>query len=173
MNNYKKHKKMISIVTLGFILLVNVILLGKEIKNHDKAPSIILRNLNDKIFIIDKKFFRKKPVLISFFYVNCRPCAMEIPELENLNKIYQSKVNMFLISTDKEGIDVVHPYVHKRKIKIEVLLDKYKDVARDYGIKEYPSLFLISRRGKVLYHSKGYSEKKIKMLERYLKSVSR
>lgn len=139
-----------------------------EIKTNDTAPRINLRDMDNKLVFVSDEL-KKKPILISFFFTGCLPCKKELPELEKLYSRYGHKVGMYLISTDTEGSETVRPYISRMKITIPVLIDKYSDVAKLYGIDKYPSMLLIGKNGKVTFVSYGYNEQNIIKLEEALK----
>jgi peroxiredoxin len=158
------------LVALIYYLSNASYLTSAEIKTNDKAPNITLRNINNRL-IFGKTILKDKPILAAFFFTDCLPCKKEIPELEALNKKYGEKIKMFLIATDKEGADAVIPYIGKMNITIDVLIDKYSDAARDFGVTQYPSLFIIGKDGKVLYSCYGYKQENISNIERIINGL--
>jgi peroxiredoxin len=134
------------------------------VKTGDIAPNITLRDMNGKM-VFGKNILKEKPLLVSFFFTACKPCKKEIPELEKLHGKYNGRVKMFLIATDAEGEDAVRPYVEKMHISIDVLIDKYSDAVRQFGVTKYPSLYLIGKDGRVIYSCEGYSEDNIAALD--------
>lgn len=141
-----------------------------EIKKNDTAPGIVLRDINNRIVFVSNEL-KDKPVLVNFFFTSCAPCQKEIPELEKLYALYRQKVAMYLISTDPEGSEIVRPYVNKMQISIPVLIDKYSDIARNYGIDKYPSMVLIGKNGKVIFITSGYNIENVTRLEEILKRI--
>lgn len=154
------------------ILLSFVIPLAAGLTKNDAAPKINLRDMDNRLVFVFNEL-KNRPVLVAFFFTGCVPCKKELPELQNLYSRYGSDVAMYLISTDTEGADVVRPYIDKMKITIPVLIDKYSDVARLYGVDRYPSVFLIGRNGKVMFSSYGYSGDNMKQLEEILEKIKR
>jgi len=142
----------------------------REINTGDIAPNIILRDLNNKL-IICKDILKEKPILINFFFTGCAPCKKEIPELENLNDKYKDKIQIFLIATDKEGYEAVKPYVDKMKIRMDVLIDKYSDVVKEFNIIKYPTVYIIDRNRKVRYYQSGYNDDNILKIENIIKNL--
>jgi peroxiredoxin len=141
-----------------------------EIKKNEKAPQINLRDMDNRLVFVSNEL-KDKPVLVNFFFTACAPCRRELPELEILYNRYKQKAGMYLISTDSEGSDAVRPYLNKLKITIPVLIDKYSDVAKIYGIDKYPSMILIGKNGKVIFVTNGYNEENIAKLEDILKKL--
>jgi len=141
-----------------------------EIKKNDTAPRINLRDMDNRFVFVSNEL-KDKPVLVIFFFTACVPCKKEMPELEKLYISYKQKVSMYLISTDSEGSDAVRPYINKMKITIPVLIDKYSDVTKLYGIDKYPSMVLIGKNGKIIFLTNGYNEDNIAKLEEILKKM--
>lgn len=142
----------------------------KEIKTGDVAPNINLRDLNNRL-IIGRDILKKKPVLVNFFFTACVPCKKEIPELEALNDKYRDNIRMFHVATDKEGYDAVKPYVDMMNIRIDVLLDKYSDVVKEFNVTRYPTVYIINREGKVIYYQSGYSSDNVSKIENVIKNL--
>ena len=133
-----------------------------------KAPNIILRDANQNLVFV-KKYLKKKPVLVSFFYVGCEPCKREMAELERLKKSYGDEIEFILISTDKEGSSVVKPYIKKHGITLRVLTDEYNDIAAKFKVTSYPTLIVIGRDKKIKFRSSGKPEENIKKVEELIK----
>ncbi len=140
-----------------------------EIVTNDVAPAFTLRD-GDNRMVICKEILKRKPILLSFFFTECKPCKKEIPELEKLNEKYKDKMQFYLIATDKEGAHAVKPYIQRMNITITVLLDKYQDVVHDFGITKYPTLYIIGRDGRVKYFCAGYDPANIEKIEEYIKT---
>jgi peroxiredoxin len=139
---------------------------GKKeaIKKGDIAPKIVLRDINNKL-VLCNNILKQKPVLVNFFFTDCAPCKKEIPELDALNEKYNDRIRMLLIATDKEGADAVKPYADRMNIRMDILIDKYSDIAKAYNVTKYPSVYIIGKDGKVKYAREGYYADNIKKIE--------
>jgi peroxiredoxin len=99
-------------------------------------------------------------VILSFWATYCKPCQKEIPELHAFAEKHQKdSVKIFCVSIDKEGVDIVAPFVKEKNYTLPVLLDPYKATAQRYGVKSLPSLFVIGPDGAIRYSSTGFDEK--------------
>jgi thiol-disulfide isomerase/thioredoxin len=98
-------------------------------------------------------------VILSFWATYCKPCQKEMPELSAFMKKHAGdSIKLYCVSIDKEGASIVAPFVKEKKYDTEVLLDPYKAVARKYGVKTLPSLFVIGGDGVVRYSTSGFEE---------------
>jgi cytochrome c biogenesis protein CcmG, thiol:disulfide interchange protein DsbE len=157
---------LISMITA---VLIAAIPARAEIRTGDAAPAITLRDVDNRL-VFCMKALKQKPVLVSFFFTDCKPCKKEIPELEKLLAKFGNKAQFYLVATDKNGADAVRPYVKKMAITIPVLLDLYQDTVQAYGVTKYPSLYIIGRDGRVKYACFGYDPKNIERIEEVIKN---
>jgi peroxiredoxin len=153
---------------------------GDSLKAGERAPIFMLQDLEGgRISLRDFcgklrnpwKNKTKYNVIISFWATYCIPCKKEIPELEQLVQDYAETTKLLLISIDKEGLKKVKPYIQQAGYTSTVLLDKYQVVAKKYGVKSVPALFLIDREGKIRFTIMGYEEDGVKQLEQILKKI--
>jgi len=166
---YKKSLTGIIFLLAGMIAFSPALYSSGSVPSEgDMAPNIILRDTSQNLVFI-KKYLKKKPVLVSFFFVGCKPCEREIKELERIKKSHGSKIEMFLISTDKEGAEAVRPYIKKQGITMRVLTDEYNDIAGKFKITKYPTIVIIGRDKKIIFRSSGNPEENISRIESMLK----
>ena len=137
----------------------------------DTAPGIFLKDLNNNVFFLSDycgtprqpwKKFERNTVVISFFSTYCVPCLKEIPELQQIAKKYPD-TKFFLVNL-KEEKSKIEPYVSKYNITLPILLDKYGVIAKKYGVDALPKLFVINKKGKIIYIQNGYDKNMVKKL---------
>ena len=133
------------------------------------APDWELPSLTEEnIRLSDQK---GKIVLIDFFYKACYPCMQALPGLQRLHEKYGGKGFRVI------GID---PYDTKEKDEIDVFLAKRgvtytvvlggKDVAMDYHVSGYPTMYLVDEDGKILFSQVGYGDGTEEKLEEVIKA---
>ncbi len=90
---------------------------------------LTLETFREKVFDYEKnrewKFEGELPCVIDFYADWCGPCKMVAPILEDLQKQYAGKVNIYKIDTDKE-----------------------QELAAIFGIRSIPSLLFVPKEGK-------------------------
>lgn len=102
----------------------------------------------------DIKALAGKVVVLNFWFINCAPCRMEIPELNKLVEKYTGSDVVFIaIALDarydlKEFLKATPFNYH--------IIDAGRFVANNYNIKSYPTNVIIDRQGKVKFHTSGY-----------------
>jgi peroxiredoxin len=131
------------------------------------APNWSLISLKNKT--VNLSDYKGELVLIDFFYKACYPCMLALPALQNLHEKYNSK-GLKIIGIDpydtkeKDGID---NFLAKRGVTYTVLLGG-KDVAKEYHVSGYPTIYLIDKEGKIIFTQVGYSEDTEDKLEKII-----
>ncbi len=132
------------------------------------APNWSLVSLDNKTIKLSD--FKGDIVLIDFFYKSCYPCMLALPALQDLHERYYDK-GLRIIGIDpfdtKEKDDIAN-FLSKRGVTYTVLLGG-KDVAGEYHVSGYPTIYLIDKNGKILFTQVGYGEETEKILEEIIK----
>jgi thiol-disulfide isomerase/thioredoxin len=121
------------------------------------APQWSLVSLNDETIKLSD--LKGKLVLIDFFYKSCYPCMLALPVLQELHEEYYDKglriigINPF----DTKEKDDIDNFLSKRGVSFTVLLGGI-DVAKEYRVSGYPTIYFIDKEGKILFAKSGYGE---------------
>ena len=127
---------------------------GKEM-----APDFSLKDLNGKSLKLSD--YRGKIVILNFWAVWCKYCKIEMPDLNELNKVITKDNDVVLLAIDvKESITIVKSYLDSNNISLNVLMDNEGAVAQNYGITGYPTTFVVNRDGSVYTKIPGATDKK-------------
>lgn len=144
------------------LLLWGLQLLSAESMVGTAAPKFMLKNINNQYialrsFIDSSQNAETQFVLLNFWATYCQPCKKEIPELEALVGSLPEKIKLLLVSIDTVQLEVVKKYAEENKYSSEILIDRYQVAAEKFHVTDVPSLFLIDKKGIILYEYKGYS----------------
>ncbi len=110
---------------------------------------------------LSKPYFNnvRHTVILSFWATYCKPCQKELPELQAFaQKHRKDNVIVLCVSIDKEGADIVAPFIKEKGYTTQVLLDPYTRTAERYGVHSLPALFVIDTMGVIRFTSHGYDE---------------
>ena len=106
--------------------------------------------------------FKGKVVLLDFWATWCPPCAKEIPHFIELYEQYKEQgFEMVGISVDKEGIDVIKPFVEQHRVNYPILIADGRVTQLYGGISSIPTTFLIDKEGKIQRRYVGYRDKSV------------
>jgi thiol-disulfide isomerase/thioredoxin len=108
--------------------------------------------------------YHGKVVFLDFWGVWCAPCVNAMPSIERLKRKYEPRGVVFLsIHTPGEELGKISRFLDLKKGTIVSALDRGRgkdDNSRNgmtadrYGVRGYPSLVMIDRKGNVAYHSR-------------------
>lgn len=91
---------------------------------------------------------RGRVVLLNFWATWCPPCRTEIPSLEALYQAYHDQgLEILAVASDRQGAQVVVPFVTQYRLSFPVLLDPSGTVTRLYGVTSLPTMYLLDRDG--------------------------
>jgi peroxiredoxin len=146
------------------------------------APTFFLRDVNGENFFASNIYGENakdpKTTVISFSASWCGACQNEIKALDSL-AIKFPDIKFFLIDY-KENEMNVKKWISKIKTKIPVLLDIYGLTAKKFGVEKkdengklktnLPTLFIINKKGEIIYQHTGYKDEDAITLSEKLKS---
>jgi len=122
----------------------------------DTAPDFTLPDLSGQKVTLSS--FKGKPVLLNFWATWCGYCRKERPHLNSLYNSYKDKgLVVISVSTDR-SVEKVRKYLKDIPADFIVLSDSDGGAAAEYGIRGYPSSFLIDRNGLVKFAFAGYRD---------------
>ena len=117
------------------------------------APSVSLNELEADIS--SQATSAGKRALVNFWGTWCSPRLQEMPALERLHKRMAGRPFAILAVDPKQPEPDVARFVRALGITFTVLLDPTGKTAADWGIKIYPTTYLVDADGRIRYRSVG------------------
>lgn len=169
-------------LTFNFMLIMLLLLLFLpataqaeiNLEPGNPAPGFFLYDLDGKEHFLSDfvgkprnsigKPLQRKPVLLNFFGVNCKPCEAEIPYLRQLAARYQ-KEGLVVLLASKDPRFMLEKYVSQRQLSLPVLIDEYEQVHNKYLVSAIPVLYLIAPDGSILLRRFGFDTQDNAQLE--------
>ena len=106
-----------------------------------------LKDLENQIHTLSD--YRGKVVLVNFWASWCNSCIREFPSLERLRHASDASRFALLAVNVREGRGTVQRFKRLQDSGIVMLMDKVGSVADDWGVKVYPTSFIIDANGVV------------------------
>lgn len=125
---------------------------GSDFMVGEIAPDFSLKSLENNN--INLKDYEGQLVLLNFWFVGCKPCIMEMPELNEIVADYSAKGITFL-AIGLDSPERINKFLETHDFDY-TLLPNGRRVAQSYGITSYPTHLLLDKNGKVLFSQKGY-----------------
>ncbi|PUE07083.1 hypothetical protein B9Z51_14475 [Limnohabitans sp. T6-5] len=116
------------------------------------SPVIQMTDLNDQPW--NTAELKGKLVVLNFWATWCGPCKQELPSLQALSDA--SGGNPVVITVDvKEPASKVTTFVFGNRIRLPVVLDKSGEIARQWGVRAFPTTVLIGADGQARWRIQG------------------
>lgn len=92
---------------------------------------------------------RGRAVLLNFWASWCEPCRAEMPSLQTLAELYGPDRLVVLAVNFKESNTTIERYVQRSGLSLPVLPDPDGAMARQWGVKVFPTTVLVGADGRV------------------------
>lgn len=100
--------------------------------------------------------FKGKVVFLNFWVTWCPNCQREAPHIETLHQGYKDQDFVVIAVDIGEGSDTVRNYLAKNGYTFPVVLDKGKQITKDYHIFGTPTTFVLDKDGIIRGLEIGY-----------------
>ena len=105
--------------------------------------------------------FFGKPIVLNFWNSNCPPCRQEMPDFQQIAK-ENPDIHFMMVDTvglNGETIESVKAYIEESGFSFPVYYDINMEAVSAYGIRAFPTTFLINKDGKVQAYQEGMLDK--------------
>lgn len=136
-------------------------LIGKE------AFPFSVTDISGNKYSLEK--LKGKIIVLNFWFVECKPCVMEIPDLNDLVEKYKGKEVVFLgfATNDKSKIE---SFLKTRTYKYKIIADG-NEVAGLYKVNSYPTHLIIDTNSIISNYITGLGPTTIDDLDKTIESL--
>jgi cytochrome c biogenesis protein CcmG/thiol:disulfide interchange protein DsbE len=133
------------------------------IRDPDVAPAFAVRGMDGSaVNLADAK---GKVVLLNFWATWCGPCRMEVPDLVELQKKYQGRLQVIGLVVDDEDEDAIRKFAKRYSINYPVAMATDEMRAEFGGVPALPTSFIIDAQGRVVQKHIGLRDPELYELE--------
>jgi peroxiredoxin len=110
-----------------------------------------------------------KVIVINFWFVECKPCVMEIPELNKLVEKFQGKDVVFLgfANNDQSKIE---SFLKTKTFNYHLIAGS-GEIATIYNVKAFPTHLIIDKNSIVTYSAVGLGPNTLKEIESTIEAL--
>lgn len=109
-----------------------------------------------------------KVIVVNFWFIDCKPCTMEIPDLNNMVAGFEGQDIVFLgMALDSE--ESLRKFLKDNPFSYKVI-PNCKDIVTAYGIKISPGHVVIGKDGQVSYTSEGLTTDTVSNLQKAIEA---
>ena len=111
-----------------------------------------------------------KTVVINFWFVECKPCVMEMPELNQLVEKYKNKEVVFLgfAINDKAGIE---KFLKTKTFNYNIIPNS-EAVIGQYKVQSFPTHLVIDKNSVIAYRTSGLGPNTMADLDKMIETLS-
>jgi thiol-disulfide isomerase/thioredoxin len=133
------------------------------VRDPDAAPSFAVKGIDGKTVSLAGS--QGKVVLLNFWATWCGPCRMEIPDLVELQKKYQDRLQVIGLVVDDADEDAVRKFAERYSINYPVAMATDEMRVQFGGVPALPTSFIIDAQGRVLQKHIGLRDPELYELE--------
>lgn len=112
---------------------------------------------------------RGSVIAINFWFIGCKPCIVEMPELNEIVKEFEGKpVKFVAIALDKES--ALKNFQQKRQFDYDIVPNG-KSIAKLYEVNGYPTHCIVDQEGRIAYFKSAYSTNTAKEITNTLEKL--
>lgn len=110
-----------------------------------------------------------KVVVLNFWFIQCKPCVMEMPELNKLAEKYQEEEVVFLAFA-RDGKEDLTKFLQKTTFTYKIIPDSH-EMSDRFGVFAYPTHVVIDKEGRISYNAAGLNPYTIHLLDKEIQAV--
>lgn len=111
-----------------------------------------------------------KIIVMNFWFVECKPCIMEMPELNEIVELYKNNKDVVFLGFATNDTNKIKSFLQRKTFSYHIIPNS-TSIARDYNVSSYPTHMIIGKDGKISYHTIGLGPNTISDLKRKIKKL--
>ncbi len=118
----------------------------------------------------DLKDLAGKVVVVNFWFINCGPCRMEIPELNQTVEKFKDNKNVVFLAVGLDPVQDVKSFLKTIPFNYNIIPDG-QWIANMYKVRAYPTHLILDQQGKVAFHTAGYGQNTVYWINKSIKEA--
>jgi len=132
----------------------------------EEAPDFSGTDLDGNEY--SKESLKGKVVVLNFWFIACKPCIMEMPELNGLVEKYKGKEVVFLgLATDRESR--LRPFLEKTPFNYQIVPNSGQ-LANTFEVLGFPTHIVIDPEGTVVWATTGLGPTTVETLDHQIET---
>ncbi len=143
---------------MRLILFSLILFLGSNLFAQG-IPSTPVKNKSGESIPFSSLIKEDTIYIVSFWATWCTPCIKELREIDEVYSTLRDSFRLKLIAVsidDARNSSKVFPKAIGEGWTYEVVLDQNQDLARAMNVNNVPMMFIVDRKGNIVYSHQGY-----------------
>jgi len=136
------------------------------LKAGKEAPDFEVTSITGKSVKLSS--LKGKPVFLYVTEIGCPPCMQALPVINKFHKDYKDLVVLGIYPLDSK--DALKKLAKEKDLIFDIY-HKAADVRDKYGVRGYPTFFIIDKNGVIKYSNAGYGNKTEEVLRKEIDKV--
>ncbi|MES2004771.1 MAG: TlpA disulfide reductase family protein [Bacteroidota bacterium] len=137
-------------------------------KTGEKISSFTERDIRGNKYNL--KELLGKVVVLNFWFINCPPCRMEMPDLNELVENYKDNKEVVFIAVALDEKYAIQDFLKTNPFQYNII-DNGRYIASKYGITSYPTHVILDRQGKVNFHTSGLATSTVPWIKKSIEAA--
>lgn len=136
----------------------------EEIANNESKESV--SDFNFKTLLGNEysiKDLKGKITVLNFWFTSCKPCLMEIPELNEIVNHYKDAPIRF-IAPSFENEEVLKDFLTKKSFEYEIGIQA-NSIIKYFDVSSYPTHIILDENGNIIFQTSGLTANTIQDLK--------
>lgn len=113
-----------------------------------KFPKFSFTDLNGRIYTNENT--KGKFVVLKCWYINCKACVAEFPDLNEIVKQYKNRDDVVFVSLAFDKADALNEFLLKKPFSYATVSDQKLYLMDTLKVSLYPTHFIIDRNGDII-----------------------
>lgn len=140
---------------------------GKSEMVGKKAADFTVTAIDGTTYTLSE--LKGKIVVLNFWFVECKPCVMEIPELNEVVEKYKDNKDVVFLGLATNKKPQLEKFIKKQAFEYAIVPET-RDVAQSYNVTGYPTHIVINKMGEIAFETSGLSPVTVSNLENAIKN---
>lgn len=111
-------------------------------------------------------------LVINTWFVKCKPCIMEIPELNDLVEKYKGHSNIQFLAVTFDSDDEINSFLEREKFDFNIITNQMGFLQK-IKIMSYPTNIIVDPEGQIVFNAMGYNPANIKKMDELLENMTK
>ena len=106
---------------------------------------------------VDSRALKGKVVVLNFWFIACKPCIMEMPELNELVETFSKDTNVVFLAPALDGPAALKPFLLEKEFRYQVIPAARTLAKETFLVNSYPTHLVADKKGNIVYRPVGYA----------------